>query len=363
MRPYLFGMADTASFLSRRLGRLSYAARQTARVGWYMSHYLLARRLSGPITPPGEPPFRPKAKPGKRERVQAAFLDAFAKDRANIEAGLYPEPKDFGVHALPSLIEASRRFFEDLPRVDRRRMERRGVEVRQEAERGRFPVYYLQNFHYQTGGWLTEESAKLYDMQVEVLFGGAADAMRRATSLTLLARWMTGRDQRQVRLADVACGNGRFLSQVLDAYPRLKAVGLDLSPAYVAEARRRLSDWPQAEVVQGQAESAPFEDASFDAATCVYLFHELPPRVRREVARELARVVKPGGALILADSLQIGDNPDLEQMLEYFPIGFHEPYYGSYLAEDLPALFGEAGFVVEETETAFLTKALRFRRL
>lgn len=354
--------ADPAS-LPARIGRLRYAAAQTARVGWYMSHYLLARRLSGPFDRPGEPPFRPKAKPGKRERVQAAFLQVFAKDRANIEAGLYPEPKDFGLHALPSLIEASRRFFEDLPRVDQRRMERRGVEVRQQVERGRFPTYYVQNFHYQTGGWLTEDSARLYDMQVEVLFGGAADAMRRATSLALLAQWMSGRDQRHVRVLDVACGNGRFLSQALDAFPRLKAVGLDLSPAYVGEARKRLADWPQAEVVQGQAEAAPFEDASFDALTCVYLFHELPPRVRRDVAREMARLVKPGGVLILADSLQSGDNEDLEQMLEYFPIGFHEPYYGSYVTEDLPALFSEAGFALEETQTAFLTKALRFRRL
>ena len=42
-----------------------------------------------------------------------------------------------------------------------------------------FPDYYLRNFHYQTGGYLSERSAKLYDQQVEVLFIGSADAMRR----------------------------------------------------------------------------------------------------------------------------------------------------------------------------------------
>ncbi len=354
-------MAEPAS-IPARLGRLAYAAQQTARVTWYMSHYLLARRLSGPFDRPGEPAFKPKAGPGKSERVRAAFLDVFAKDRANIEAGLYPEPKDFGPLALPQLIASSRRFFEDLPKVDERRMARRGVEVRDLARDGKFPTYYLQNFHYQTGGWLTEDSARLYDMQVEVLFGGAADAMRRATGLAQLARWMRGRDQRRVRLLDMACGNGRFLAQILETWPRLKAFGLDLSPAYVAEARRRLADWPQAELVQGQAEAAPFEDHSFDAITCVYLFHELPPRVRGDVAREMARLLKPGGALILMDSLQSGDNDDLEQMLEYFPIGFHEPYYGSYVSEDLAGLFEEAGFRLEESERAFLTKSLRFTR-
>ena len=39
--------------------------------------------------------------------------------------------------------------------------------------------YYLQNFHYQTDGYLSDLSANLYDLQVEILFNGAADAMRR----------------------------------------------------------------------------------------------------------------------------------------------------------------------------------------
>jgi SAM-dependent methyltransferase len=96
--------------------------------------------------------------------------------------------------------------------------------------------------------------------------------------------------------------------------------------------------------------------------TCVFLFHELPPRVRREAAREIARILKPGGVLVLADSIQTNDAPDLDRMLEYFPVGFHEPYFGSYLQEDFAGLFGEAGLELEETELAFLTKVMRFRK-
>jgi ubiquinone/menaquinone biosynthesis C-methylase UbiE len=116
------------------------------------------------------------------------------------------------------------------------------------------------------------------------------------------------------------------------------------------------------EIVNGAVEQAPFEDASVDAATCVYLFHELPPRVRRETAREIARILKPGGVLVLADSIQTADAPDLDRMLEYFPVGFHEPYFGSYLKEDFAALFAEAGLEPEETELAFLTKVMLFRK-
>jgi ubiquinone/menaquinone biosynthesis C-methylase UbiE len=294
--------------------------------------------------------------------VRSAFLDLFAQDRANIEAGLYPPPRDFGPRQLLRAFDDSVRFFRDVPEVDARRVERRGAEVRSNAEQGRYPAYYLQNFHYQSGGWLTPDSARLYDTQVEVLFAGAADAMRRI-ALGLLSESLKGIDQRRARVLDVGCGNGRFLTQMLDAYPRLNTVGLDLSPPYVDAAKARLKRWRQAEVVVGGAEAMPFPDAHFDAVTCVYLFHELPPRVRRDVAREVARVLKPGGVFVFADSLQAGDTPDLDRMLEYFPVGFHEPFYASYQQEDLAALFAEAGLRIETERLAFLTKTMRFRRI
>lgn len=347
--------------LMRDLGRARYAAAQGARVAWYMGQYMLARRLTGPFNRPGEPRFEPQSPAGDPVRIRAAFLELFAKDRANIEAGLYPPPNDLRVTRALSALRNSARFFADLPNVDARRLQRDGTEVREQAGNGRYPTYYLQNFHYQSGGWLSEESARLYDTQVEILFGGAADAMRRI-ALGSLARALKGQDQRRVKLVDLACGNGRFLAQVLAAFPRLPAIGLDLSPAYCDEARKRLEKWPQVEIVNGAVEQAPFEDASVDAATCVYLFHELPPRVRRDTAREIARILKPGGVFVLADSIQTGEAPDLDRMLEYFPVGFHEPYFSSYLKEDFQALFGEVGLELEEAELAFLTKVMRFRK-
>ena len=348
--------------LKRDLGRARYAAAQGARVAWYLSQYLLARRISGPFDRPGEPKFEPKAAEGDALRIRTAFLELFAKDRSNIEMGLYPAPDDIRLERAVAAMRHSASFFRDLPKVDQRRLERDGTEVREEAKgEGRYPTYYLQNFHYQTGGWLSQDSAKLYDTQVEILFGGAADAMRRV-ALGSLARAMRGADQRKVKLLDVASGNGRFLRQVLAAFPRIPATGLDLSPAYCAEARKRLAAWPQVEIINGAVEQAPFEDASFDAVSCVYLFHEMPPRVRRDAAREIARVLKPGGRFIFADSIQPGDAADLDRMLEYFPVGFHEPYFSSYLNEDFAALFGEYGFEAEETELAFLTKVMRFRK-
>lgn len=50
----------------------------------------------------------------------------------------------------------------------------------------------------------------------------------------------------------------------------------------------------------------PVPDASQDCVISVYLFHELPPEARRNVIKEVARVLKPGGTFILTDSVQLG---------------------------------------------------------
>jgi ubiquinone/menaquinone biosynthesis C-methylase UbiE len=176
----------------------------------------------------------------------------------------------------------------------------------------------------------------------------------RRRGLSLLAKHWRGRDHRDARILDAACGSGAFLKDLKTAFPRAAIAGLDLSAAYLAEARKRAN----VSGVQANAEALPFSDSSLDAVTCVYLFHELPPRVRPVVAASLARVLKPGGVLVFVDSIQPVDTPDLTRLLEAFPVYFHEPYYGTYAETDLPALFAEAGLRVIGEDRAFLTKAL-----
>ena len=94
------------------------------------------------------------------------------------QAGFYPLPADHD-GSLLTLLHRSRLFFEDLPEIHRRRESRAHNEVLAEGTRGKRPRYYLQNFHFQSGGWMTDDSASRYDTQVEVLFNGTANATRR----------------------------------------------------------------------------------------------------------------------------------------------------------------------------------------
>ena len=99
-----------------------------------------------------------------------------------------------------------------------------------------------------------------------------------------------------------------------------------------------------------------------DAVSAIYLFHELPPKIRRTVAGEISRVLKPGGLLVLADALQPADEPRLARLLEVFPATFHEPFFATYAKEDLAALFARAGLAPRGEDRAFLTKAMLFEK-
>ena len=351
---------DTAK---RHAGRARYAAAQGVRTAWYGAQMGAARRRSSGFTRPGEAPFEPSRGKPDMSVLRKAYFDLFMQDRANVEAGLYPPPQDVRLRDLPRALKSARAFQKDAQDVDARRVARRGTDVRQQmpVKQNRYPAYYLQNFHYQSDGWFSDDSAVIYDTQVEALFTGTADAMRRA-ALAEISREMKGRDQRRVSLLDVACGNGRFLSQVMKVYPRLQASGLDLSPNYTAMARRRLRRWRQVDILHDAAEAMPVEDGCLDMVVSIFLFHELPPRVRPKVLAEIMRALKPGGLFILADSVQFGDYPAMDGLLEYFPHGFHEPYYKGYLSWDVAKACQSAGFEADRQTLAFLTKVTTWRK-
>jgi ubiquinone/menaquinone biosynthesis C-methylase UbiE len=92
----------------------------------------------------------------------------------------------------------------------------------------------------------------------------------------------------------------------------------------------------------------------------IFVFHELPPKVRRIVFRECARVLKPGGRLVLVDSLQCGDQPNYEGLLELFPQNYHEPYYRIYTKEDFRALATACGLTHIRDVKAFVSKVMAF---
>ena len=344
-------------------GKLYYTTRQAARVAWFMGHYFASRRFraakdakpSTRVRAPADPDAK-RAKSAGPRRLTKDLIALFERDMANVGKGYYPMPRD-NDGSPAAMVRTSRRYFADLPVAAERKANRRADEVYDPDLAKKLPAYFLQNFHYQTGGYLTGESARLYDMQVEVLFSGSSNAMRRQC-LVPLAQFMAGRDQRRIVLADIACGTGRLLRFVKQAFPRLQASGYDLSESYLAEARRHILPYKDVTFHAAMAEKLPLADCSVDVVTTVYLFHELPPKIRAAAAAEFARVLKPGGRLIFMDSLQKGDVSDYDRLIEAFPENFHEPFYPGYAKQDLRKLFESVGLKFVSSEAIFMSKLI-----
>lgn len=99
------------------------------------------------------------------------------------------------------------------------------------------------------------------------------------------------------RVLEVAIGTGRNL----EFYPPdVELTGVDLSPAMLRRARRRARELNLTATLRvADVEHLPFDDASFDTVVCALGLCSIP---RPEAAvREMARVLAPGGSLLLLD--------------------------------------------------------------
>jgi ubiquinone/menaquinone biosynthesis C-methylase UbiE len=306
---------------------------------------------------PDLPPVPDSARRVWRRR----FDELIARDGAFVEEGIFPRDLLFQMPVTAYAAEAPRLFFDGPPFLVRARAKKHD-DLPADVDRTRYPAYYTRNFHWQSGGWFSEHSARLWDLQLEVFFGGTGDMMRRAMIAPIVRAF--GRDGGP-RVLDVGCGTGRFLLQLRRAMPNAALTGLDLSPAYIAHARRVLARVPGTTLLEENAERTTLPGGHFDAVTIWGVLHEVPRDVRRTILGEVRRVLKPGGLLVISDVAQCASAADMDGFGHYLTRHsdvYHEPYYASYLRDPLDRLYAECGFTYERTEPAFIMEVASGRR-
>jgi SAM-dependent methyltransferase len=99
-----------------------------------------------------------------------------------------------------------------------------------------------------------------------------------------------------ISLLDVGCNVGAWLQDCARRYPSARLAGVDINQTALDRARLNV---PTAELLHAGAEELPFPDMSFQTVTCIEVIEHLPPDLRPAAFREMRRVLKPGGRLVL----------------------------------------------------------------
>jgi demethylmenaquinone methyltransferase/2-methoxy-6-polyprenyl-1,4-benzoquinol methylase len=103
------------------------------------------------------------------------------------------------------------------------------------------------------------------------------------------------------RLLDLAAGTGDQIVAAKKVRPGLQATGLDLAPAMLARARPKIDRLPPPapDLVDGDALNLPFADETFDSVSIAFGLRNIARR--RELYRQVRRVLKPGGRFLILE--------------------------------------------------------------
>ncbi len=178
-----------------------------------------------------------------------------------------------------------------------------------------------------------------YDLMVwfidTFLFRGQLRELRQRTAN--LARIQPGE-----KVLDVGCGTGTLAIEVQSRVGRAgRVAGVDPGQEQIARARSKAARRNLPIDFQiGVIEHLAFPDQTFDVVLSTLMMHHLPDSLKRQGLAEIARVLKPGGRLVIADFKRKKERQGQAAR-------FHA---GGSSMQDLAALVSDAGFEHLETE-------------
>ena len=129
-------------------------------------------------------------------------------------------------------------------------------------------------------------------------------------------------------MGDLGCGTGQ-MTAALAPFVR-HVIAVDGSAAMLQAAKKRLQGFDNVELRRGDLEALPIDDAKLDAATLALVLHHLADP--RRVLAEVARVLKPGGQLLVVDMLP-HDRESYRQQMGHVWLGFSEEHVRRILDE------------------------------
>jgi len=155
-----------------------------------------------------------------------------------------------------------------------------------------------------------------------------------------------------MRVLDIACGTG---AQALAFAKRgCSVVGIDLSPAMLTKARRKLKG-EDITFILGDACNISYEDSSFDVSVISFGLHDMPEEIGLAVLKEMQRTTKPGGSILIVDY----DRPKnrLIAFLAHHIVQLWESrYYEHFTKVGLKHYLDQVGLLMEKRESYLFGK-------
>ena len=156
------------------------------------------------------------------------------------------------------------------------------------------------------------------------------------------------------RVLDLGCGTGTLAIQVKRRQAAAEVVGIDADPETLERAEAKAAEaGVELQLDEGYSDALPYPDESFHLVLSTLFFHHLDPAAKRDTLREIARVLRPGGELHVADW---GRASDPVMLAASFSIRLLDGFSNTHdnFAGALPELFEEA-----DLEAAAETRRLR----
>ena len=148
--------------------------------------------------------------------------------------------------------------------------------------------------------------------------------------------------EKHYTILDVGCGGGRTIEKLAALAPEGKVYGVDFSQESVAASTRQNAQLVKAgrvEVLHGSVSQLPFSESMFDLVTAVET-HFWWPDLAGDM-REIFRVVKPGGRLVIIAEVYKGANTTVSRLAEKYAAASGMKLLSS---EEHRGLFADAGF-------------------
>ena len=159
-----------------------------------------------------------------------------------------------------------------------------------------YPRWYLQRWHFLPEGYFSPRSVRWSERLIVPLYnmGRAANVYAAVSREIAVAEAMT--------IVQLGCGSGLGVEAVRKAFPSAEVVGVDLSPFMLEAATARVGEGTErARLIHADARSIAMKTGSVDMVFAVHVLGHVPANVSDAMAEESARLLRPGGRMVVVD--------------------------------------------------------------